>query len=64
MLFDDGQQWLEHVKAKILITPLKLVSLVGLILLYVLRGVTVQDACYKDTPRSIIFTTELRVSWQ
>jgi hypothetical protein len=39
----------ENVKAKLLCTPIKLITLGGLLLLiYILRGVMIQDISYED----------------
>jgi hypothetical protein len=47
---DDGQQGPKHVKAKLLLTPIKLDTFdVLLFLIYVCRCVTVQDVSYRIT---------------
>jgi hypothetical protein len=49
MPFDDGEYWPKHVQAQIFLASIKIVTLDRLLLfIYVLRGITVEDVCYKD----------------
>jgi hypothetical protein len=49
MPFDDGRYWPKHVKAEVLLASIKIVTPDGILpFIYVLRGMTVEDVCYKD----------------
>jgi hypothetical protein len=49
MLSEHGRQWLKPVTPELLLTPNKVVTLNGLlVLIFILRSVTVQEVSYKE----------------